>query len=144
MEVQCAMGVSTFLIDLWEDDNDIYLLHQSNTVLDLFSQNSSARRARLRTTLDLYKSLLDKFPQLVLTIVIEDKLGDSGIRDRLPTIFNEAGVESLRFDPRDRNLRGWNWPTLNEMIASNKRLVVHIKGRTIQRHPRFSPVSGTI
>jgi hypothetical protein len=71
-------------------------------------------------TLKEIKTFLDKNPNEVITIFIEDytKVGS------IPRIFNSSGLMKYWFPVTQMPQNGSNWPLLSDMIKNNHRLLV--------------------
>lgn len=75
------------------------------------------------------KRWLDKNPNEVLTLLITNE--DAIDVRRFGDAFSTAGLDSAAYVPPVRTLAVEAWPTLGELIASGKRLVVFMGGLTI-------------
>ncbi|MBA3953983.1 hypothetical protein H0X48_01495 [Candidatus Dependentiae bacterium] len=74
----------------------------------------------LRELLAKYKNWLDRNPNDVLTLNIEDHTDNNA---ELTTLFNQSGLPKYMYVQNQTTL----WPTLGELIKTNKRLIVFMR-----------------
>lgn len=103
---QLADGVRAFMLDTYEQDGELLLCHAE----------CSLGNSPLVDTLAVFAEWLEANPTDVLTLIFEAYI--SG--EQTATAFAEAGL----LDAVWTQTEGAPWPTLEEMITANRRLVV--------------------
>ena len=97
-------GIRAFMIDLYENNNTVYTCHKFCIL----------GGRPLHESLQSIKDFLEKNPHEVITLLLESHVHG----DQVESIFKMAGLLSYIYT-YDKS-----WPTLGEMIKSNKRVVV--------------------
>ena len=103
---QLNMGVRALMLDIYDVDGELFLYH---SVSELGS-------TELNTVLNQIKDFLINHSNEVITLILEDYSTSVA----LSNAFETSGLSVYLFEYNDIN----TWPTLQEMIDSNKRLVV--------------------
>ena len=103
---QLNMGVRALMLDIYDVDGELFLYH---SVSELGS-------TELNTVLNQIKDFLINHSNEVITLILEDYSTSVA----LSNAFETSGLNAYLFEYNDIN----TWPTLQEMIDSNKRLVV--------------------
>ena len=122
---QLANGVSCLLLDIWDYDNDVCLVHET-TWLKPFG-----RPAKLSEALQQVADYLSTDDDGVVTIVFEDHvtINRSKIKQAFESIkVGNVSLWDMVFFANQTN-KGWSvssqgWPTIEWMITNNLRLVV--------------------
>jgi hypothetical protein len=86
----------------------------------------SAARMKLSDGLDEVKDFLDDNPDAIVTLIIEDVEASS---EEINNRFEDAGLANYMYDPGVDAPNGTTgcWPSLDWMMANNKRLVVFMQ-----------------
>ena len=103
---QLNMGVRALMLDIYDVDGELFLYH---SVTELGS-------TELNIVLNQIKDFLINHSNEVITLILEDYSTSIA----LSNAFEISGLSAYLFEYSDINA----WPTLQEMIDSNKRLVV--------------------
>ncbi|KAJ1793444.1 hypothetical protein LPJ62_000199 [Coemansia sp. RSA 2167] len=94
----------------------VHLCHESCLLID---------KGPLVDSLTVIREFMDANPREIITFIIENVSGFSPT-DLQPS-FEQSGIASYAFAPEfapESSHSGYKWPTLNELIAQNTRLVV--------------------
>ncbi|KAI9760577.1 MAG: hypothetical protein M4579_001546 [Chaenotheca gracillima] len=111
-----AFGASAFLLELRVRDDEIFIRNRTG--------RKNEKPTLLSEGLQQINAMLQRFPDVIITLMIEDKLGQADDqRARLEDIFKRAHLWNQIYWPAS-GLRNKDWPTLNEMKSSGHRLVV--------------------
>ena len=111
IETQLYLGVRGLMLDLYDHNGSIYLCHKTC----IFGDNGSFVNEMNQTIIPFLKNN----PSAVLTIFLEDHSSRENLNIALNQI-HELG--KFTFNPQ--KWQGYsNWPTLNEMIDKNQRLI---------------------
>ena len=103
---QLNMGVRALMLDIYDVDGELFLYH---SLTELGS-------TELNIVLNQIKDFLINHSNEVITLILEDYSTSIA----LSNAFEISGLSEYLFEYSDINA----WPTLQEMIDSNKRLVV--------------------
>ncbi|KAJ7266858.1 PLC-like phosphodiesterase [Mycena haematopus] len=95
------------------------VLHFCHTSCDLFDGGPVV------DYLKTVKTFLDANPNEVLTLLFTNPEGQSPLNVWKP-LFDEAGISDLAFVPPSLPVKQSDWPTLGDMIDTNKRVVVFL------------------
>lgn len=103
---QLSQGVRAFMLDIYSEDDLLVLYHG---VADLGS-------ALFEDVLNEFRTFIDENPNEVITLILEDYSSISKLSDAL---FASGIIENLyEYD------EFYGWPTLQEMIVLDKRIVL--------------------
>ena len=105
--VQLRDGVRALMIDVYEHKGEAALCHG---LCDKLGSQP------LREGLQEVKDFLDCYPQEIVTLIIEPHTSSASIVD----VMESAGLADLAFAHKAAD----PWPTLGEMVAADKRLMV--------------------
>lgn len=103
---QLNHGVRAFMLDVYSEDHELLLYHSTSVL------GSSL----LLDVLDEFKTFVDAHPNEVLTLILEDYSLFSDLSDAIAS----SGIFEHLFVYDEQN----GWPTLQEMIDLNKRIVL--------------------
>lgn len=137
---QLADGIRGFMLDVHYFDtetnhNESERIAAATTVDQAYLCHTLCALGKKRLLdglCDLVK-FLDERPTEVLSIIFETRVADADLAETLKA----AGLEEYAFT----HAKGAPWPTLREMIAANKRLVVFVEsggGSPAWLHPAFT------
>lgn len=119
IEDQLKDGIRGFMIDTYSRDGDIHLCHGDCNGIPGFGYASP--RQTFSGVLDTVTRYMKAYPDVIVTLLLEDYSDPNDMRallDRSPA------VRELLFNPYEEKVRDRGWPTLNDMIARNKRLLI--------------------
>jgi hypothetical protein len=114
---QLKGGVRVINLDLHLHDNQIVMCHENCNGAPGF--NYGTDRKKLLDTLKVVKTFLESNRNEIVTLVFESHVKDPA---KLDAVFQEAGLTSLAIPLPNAGIH--HLPTLKQMIADNKRLVV--------------------
>lgn len=103
---QLEDGIRVFLIDTHEDKGELYLCHSACMLGEI----------PLGDALGLYEKFLTLHPNELITLIIEDHIS----AEQTAAAFDASGLTKFAYVHPE----GAGFPTLREMIASGKRLLV--------------------
>lgn len=106
LATQLVDGVRGFLLDIHEDDGEILLCH-------VFCQLGSRP---LVDAMEEFRSFLEANPDEIITIIFEDHIP----ADETVEVLEDAAIDDFVYTHSDED----GWPTLQEMIDDDTRLVV--------------------
>ncbi|KAI1460586.1 PLC-like phosphodiesterase [Annulohypoxylon moriforme] len=107
-------GIRLLQAQVHDKDGAIELCHTSCSLLDA---------GTLQTWLTAIKSWMDSNPNEVVTLLLVNS--DSKTADEFGTVFSASGIDTYGYEHS-----GTTWPTLQEMISANTRLVTFIASIT--------------
>ncbi|KAI0887536.1 PLC-like phosphodiesterase [Annulohypoxylon maeteangense] len=107
-------GIRLLQAQVHDKSGVIQLCHTSCNLLDA---------GTLQSWLTSIKSWMDSNPNEVVTLLLVNS--DSKTADQFGTVFSASGISTYGYEHS-----GSTWPTLQEMITSNKRLVTFIASIT--------------
>ncbi|XP_057964539.1 PI-PLC X domain-containing protein At5g67130-like [Malania oleifera] len=113
---QLNNGVRGLMLDMYDFRNDIWLCHSYG--------GNCYNYTAFKPALDVLKEIqafLDSNPSEIVTIMIEDYVKSP---DGLTKVFNAAGLRKYWFPLKRMPNNGRDWPTVDDMIKKNQRLVV--------------------
>ncbi|KAJ1419137.1 PLC-like phosphodiesterase, TIM beta/alpha-barrel domain superfamily [Sesbania bispinosa] len=113
---QLKNGVRGFMLDMYDFLNDIWLCHSARG--QCF--NFTAFQPAINVLKDM-RSFLDANPSEIITIFIEDYVTSP---QGLTKIFQASGLSKYMFPVSRMPKNGEDWPTVDDMIQKNQRLVV--------------------
>ncbi|TQD84836.1 hypothetical protein C1H46_029614 [Malus baccata] len=118
---QLKNGVRGFMLDMYDFNNDIWLCHSSGGKC----YNFTAFQPAINTLREI-KAFLEANPSEIVTIFIEDYVeSPSG----LTKVFEGAGLKNFWFPIARMPKNGEDWPTVDDMVQNNQRLVVFTSKR---------------
>ncbi len=104
---QLRDGVHAFMLDIWPKSGDVYLCHGG-----IFVGGSTL----LENELNEIKIFMDMYTREIITIIFESYVTAEDVR----AVFESTGlIDYMHVQPADQP-----WPTLQEMIDQNRRLIV--------------------
>ncbi|KAK6946104.1 hypothetical protein RJ641_013648 [Dillenia turbinata] len=113
---QLKNGVRGLMLDMYDFENDIWLCHSFGGKC----YNYTAFQPALKI-LQQVQNFLESNPTEIITIIIEDYVASP---QGLTKVFNAAGLRKYWFPVSRMPKNGGDWPTVDDMIAKNQRLVV--------------------
>ena len=142
-------GVRGFMLDMYDFENNIWLCHSFDgtcfnftafvSLYTLFSSTYSTRK-RLwfvcvcvqwqQPAVNVLREIqvfLENNKDEVVTIIIEDYVKSP---KGLTKVFNAAGLQKFMFPVTRMPKIGGDWPTLDDMIQQNQRLLVFTSDRS--------------
>ncbi|KAL1534609.1 PI-PLC X domain-containing protein-like protein isoform X1 [Salvia divinorum] len=113
---QLNNGVRGLMLDMYDFANDIWLCHS-------FGGNCFNYTAFMPATavLNEVRVFLEANPNEIITIIIEDYVTSP---NGLTKVFNATGLNKYWFPLSRMPKNGGSWPTVDDMITKNQRLVV--------------------
>ncbi|RDY01993.1 PI-PLC X domain-containing protein, partial [Mucuna pruriens] len=113
-------GVRGLMLDMYDFLNDIWLCHSfGGKCLDATSF-VSARQPAIHVLKDI-QSFMEANPSEIVTIFIEDYVTSP---QGLSKVFNASGLSKYWFPVSRMPKQGEDWPTVDDMVQSNQRLIV--------------------
>ncbi|KAK7252826.1 hypothetical protein RIF29_37046 [Crotalaria pallida] len=112
---QLKNGVRGFMLDMYDFMNDVWLCHSAEGKC----YNFTAFQPAINVLRDI-KSFLDANPSEIVTIFIEDYVSPQG----LSKVFQASGLSQYMFPYVRMPKNGAEWPTVDDMVQKNQRLVV--------------------
>ncbi|CAF2216965.1 BnaA08g02520D [Brassica napus] len=119
---QLANGVRGFMLDMYDFENDIWLCHS----FDETCFNFTAFQPAVNVLREI-QGFLENNKDEVVTIIIEDYVKSP---KGLTKVFNAAGLQKFMFPVTRMPKIGGDWPTLDDMIQQNQRLLVFTSDRS--------------
>lgn len=119
---QLKNGVRGLMLDLYDFNNDIWLCHS-------FGGNCYNYTA-FQPAINLLKEIqvfMEANPTEIVTIFIEDYVTSSL---GLSKVFNASGLNKYWFPVSQMPKSGEDWPTVDDMVQKNQRLVVFTSKQT--------------
>ncbi|KAE8661544.1 PI-PLC X domain-containing protein [Hibiscus syriacus] len=113
---QLNNGVRCFMLDMYDFQNDIWLCHSFGGQC----YNYTAFQPAVNVLKEV-KAFLEANPSEIVTIIIEDYV--TAPRG-LTKVFDAAGLRKFWFPVSRIPKNGGNWPTVDDMVQKNQRLVV--------------------
>ncbi|XP_014491839.1 PI-PLC X domain-containing protein At5g67130 [Vigna radiata var. radiata] len=113
---QLKNGVRGFMLDMYDFLNDVWLCHSAQGTC----YNFTAFQPAINVLKDM-RSFLDANPSEIITIFIEDYVKSS---QGLTNLFKASGLSKYMFPVSRMPKNGGDWPTVDDMIQKNQRLVV--------------------
>lgn len=109
---QLSNGVRLVTAQMHNSNGDIHLCHTSCDLLDA---------GTLEMWLTEIKMWLDQNPDEVVTVLLVNS--DNNSPEDIGVKFEQSGINTYAYTPSSTTQAITTWPTLQEMISSNKRLV---------------------
>ncbi|KAF6145754.1 hypothetical protein GIB67_016203 [Kingdonia uniflora] len=113
---QLNNGVRGLMLDLYDFNNDIWLCHSYGGKC----YNITAFQPAINVLKDIQVFLEANLSEIV-TIIIEDYVSSA---QGLTKVFNAAGLRKYWFPVSRMPKNGGDWPTVDDMVQKNQRLVV--------------------
>ncbi|CAI9101915.1 OLC1v1000077C1 [Oldenlandia corymbosa var. corymbosa] len=113
---QLNNGVRGLMLDFYDFENDIWLCHSFGGTCYNFTAFQPAINV-----LNEVQVFLEANPSEIVTIIIEDYVTSP---NGLTKVFNAAGLRKFWFPVSRMPKNGGEWPTVDDMIQKNQRLVV--------------------
>lgn len=113
---QLKNGVRGFMLDMYDFQNDIWLCHSAQGKC----YNFTAFLPAINVLKDM-RSFLDGNPSEIITIIIEDYVTSP---QGLTKVFKASGLSKYMFPVSRMPKNGEDWPTVDDMVQKNQRLVV--------------------
>ncbi|KAJ9159555.1 hypothetical protein P3X46_025058 [Hevea brasiliensis] len=113
---QLNNGVRGLMLDMYDFQNDIWLCHSFGGKCYNFTAFQPAINV-----LKEVQVFLEANPSEIITIIIEDYVSSP---NGLTNVFNAAGLKKYWFPVSRMPKNGGDWPTVDDMIQKNERLVV--------------------
>ncbi|KAK6798392.1 hypothetical protein RDI58_006094 [Solanum bulbocastanum] len=113
---QLRNGVRGLMLDMYDFENDIWLCHSFRGQCYNFTAFQPAIN-----TLKEVEAFLSANPTEIVTIIIEDYVHSP---KGLTKVFADAGLGKYWFPVSKMPRKGDDWPTVNDMVKKNYRLLV--------------------
>ncbi|XP_041004247.1 PI-PLC X domain-containing protein At5g67130 [Juglans microcarpa x Juglans regia] len=113
---QLNNGVRGLMLDMYDFQNDIWLCHSFNGQCYNYTSFQPAINV-----LKEIQTFLEANTTEIVTIFIEDYVTSS---QGLTKVFNASGLSKYLFPLSRMPKNGGNWPTVDDMVEKNQRLVV--------------------
>lgn len=113
---QLRNGVRGLMLDMYDFNNDIWLCHSFGGKCYNFTAFEPASN-----TLRSVEEFLTQNPTEIVTIIIEDYVHTP---KGLTTLFTNVGLDKYWYPISKMPRKGEDWPTVNEMVRQNHRLLV--------------------
>ncbi|TKY59075.1 PI-PLC X domain-containing protein [Spatholobus suberectus] len=113
---QLNNGVRGLMLDMYDFQNDIWLCHSFGGQC----YNYTAFQPAINVLKEI-QVFLDANPSEIVTIFIEDYVTSP---KGLTKVFDAAGLRKYWFPVSRMPKNGGNWPTVDDMVKKNQRLVV--------------------
>ncbi|KAF7828720.1 PI-PLC X domain-containing protein [Senna tora] len=114
--LQLKNGVRGFMLDMYDFQNDVWLCHSAQGKC----YNFTAFQPAVNVLKDI-RSFLDANPSEIVTIFIEDYVTSN---KGLTKVFQASGLSKYMFPVSRMPKDGSEWPTVDDMVQKNQRLVV--------------------
>ncbi|XP_022763388.1 PI-PLC X domain-containing protein At5g67130-like isoform X2 [Durio zibethinus] len=109
-------GVRGLMLDMYDFQNDIWLCHSFGG--QCF--NHTAFQPAINVLKEV-QAFLEANPSVIATIIIEDYVTSPR---GLSKVFDAAGLRKFWFPVSQMPKNGGNWPTVDDMVQKNQRLLV--------------------
>ncbi|KAJ0041252.1 hypothetical protein Pint_28025 [Pistacia integerrima] len=113
---QLKNGVRGLMLDMYDFNNDVWLCHSTGG--KCINYTAFAPATDVLKEIQVY---LEANPSEIITIFIEDYVTSS---QGLTKVFNAAGLSKYLFPLSAMPKSGEDWPTVDDMVKQNQRLVV--------------------
>ncbi|GKV01586.1 hypothetical protein SLEP1_g14133 [Rubroshorea leprosula] len=113
---QLDNGVRGFMLDMYDFENDIWLCHSFGGKC----YNYTAFQPAINVLKEI-QAFLEANPSEIVTIIIEDYVSST---NGLTKVFDAAGLRKFWFPVSRMPKNGGDWPTVDDMVQSNQRLLV--------------------
>ena len=117
------MGTRGLMLDIHNSNGGIYLCHSSCARDGLRGPLLWKSMLSFTWSLNTVGDWLNKHPNEVVTLILEDYISD---RNQFNAAITASNYEHMIFDAEGQgvNTASNSWPTLQQMINSNKRIVI--------------------
>uniref|UniRef100_I1LHD7 Phosphatidylinositol-specific phospholipase C X domain-containing protein n=1 Tax=Glycine max TaxID=3847 RepID=I1LHD7_SOYBN len=116
VDEQLKNGVRGFMLDMYDFQNDIWLCHSFQSKCF----NFTAFQPAINVLKDM-RTFLDGNPSEIITIFIEDYVTAP---QGLTKVLRDSGLSKYMFPVSRMPKNGEDWPTVDDMVQKNQRLVV--------------------
>ncbi|XAR57786.1 hypothetical protein NMG60_11026049 [Bertholletia excelsa] len=116
VSAQLKNGVRSFMLDMYDFNNDIWLCHSFGGNC----YNYTAFQTAINVLKDI-RAFLEANPSEIVTIFIEDYVTS---QNGLTKVFTASGLTKYWFPVSRMPQGGKDWPTVDDMVRQNQRLVV--------------------
>ncbi|KAM3695047.1 hypothetical protein ACJW31_07G101300 [Castanea mollissima] len=116
---QLQNGVRGLMLDTYDFKDDIWLCHGQCSDFTAFQP--------VINVLQEIKIFLEANPSEIITIILEDHVTST---NGLTKVFDAAGLRKFWFPSRRMPRHGEDWPTVDNMVNKNQRLVVFTSNQT--------------
>ncbi|KAJ8763488.1 hypothetical protein K2173_002371 [Erythroxylum novogranatense] len=113
---QLNIGVRGLMLDMYDFQNDIWLCHSYGGNC----YNYTAFQPAINVLKEI-QTFLEANPSEIVTIFIEDYVTSP---NGLTKVFDAAGLRKYWFPVSRMPKNGGNWPTVDDMVQKNQRLLV--------------------
>ncbi|EOX91444.1 hypothetical protein QUC31_003121 [Theobroma cacao] len=113
---QLKNGVRGLMLDMYDFNGDIWLCHSFGGQC----YNVTAFQPAINVLKEI-QAFLEANPSEIITIFIEDYVASP---QGLTKVFNAAGLKKYWFPVAKMPKNGEDWPTVDDMVKQNERLVV--------------------
>ncbi|KAL8160631.1 hypothetical protein V2J09_002168 [Rumex salicifolius] len=113
---QLNNGVRGLMLDMYDFENDVWLCHSYGGKC----YNYTAFQPAINVLKEI-ATFMESNPSEIITIFIEDYVTSP---KGLTKVFNSAGLRKFWFPATRMPKNGGDWPTIDDMISHNQRLVV--------------------
>ncbi|CAH2053317.1 unnamed protein product [Thlaspi arvense] len=113
---QLINGVRGFMLDMYDFQNDIWLCHSYGG--NCFNYTAFQPAVNI---LKEFQVFLDKNKDVVVTLILEDYVKSP---HGLNKVIDASGLRNFMFPVTRMPKNGEDWPTLDDMISQNQRLLV--------------------
>ncbi|KAL3616130.1 hypothetical protein CASFOL_040020 [Castilleja foliolosa] len=113
---QLRNGVRGFMLDMYDFNDDVWLCHS----FDATCFNVTAFQPAINTLREI-QGFLETNPTEIVSFFIEDYVRSP---QGLTRVFNASGLSPYLFPISRMPRNGEDWPTVDEMVRRNQRLVV--------------------
>ncbi|KDP31946.1 hypothetical protein JCGZ_12407 [Jatropha curcas] len=114
--IQLKNGVRGLMLDMYDFQNDIWLCHSFRGTC----YNFTAFQPAINVLKEI-ETFLAANPSEIVTIFIEDYVTSP---QGLTKVFNASGLSKYWFPVSKMPKNGEDWPTVDDMVQNNERLVV--------------------
>lgn len=118
---QLNNGVRGLMLDMYDFNNDIWLCHSFGGNC----YNVTAFQPAINVLREI-QSFLERNPTEIITIFIEDYVTSP---QGLTKVFNASGLNKFMLPLSEMPKNGGNWPSVDDMVSKNQRLVVFTSKR---------------
>ncbi|XP_052179390.1 PI-PLC X domain-containing protein At5g67130-like [Diospyros lotus] len=113
---QLKNGVRGLMLDMYDFENDVWLCHSFGG--QCYNYTAFQPAVKVLKEIQLF---LEADPSAIITIIIEDYVTSPR---GLTRVFDAAGLRKFWFPVSRMPKNGEDWPTIDDMVKQNQRLVV--------------------
>ncbi|KAJ0094426.1 hypothetical protein Patl1_16660 [Pistacia atlantica] len=121
---QLNNGVRALMLDTYDFQGDIWLCHSFKGKCHEITAFEPAR-----DTFKEIETFLSSNPSEIVTLILEDYVETP---NGLTKVFNESGLMKYWFPVSNMPQNGQDWPLVQDMVASNQRLIVFTSKKSKQ------------